>query len=558
MPQGKETIIITGASGFIGKSFLEYTRDRFSIIGIARRSGHEAGIPYHPNISWIQWDIANANLIKEIADYILAQGGADFVVHLAGYYDYDYKDKPEYLNTNVKGTRNVLELSKLLGIRRFIFASSIAACEFPLKGQVINELSPLNARYAYAESKRIGEELLMSYNQYFSGSSVRFAAIFSDWCEFAPLYKFLSTWLSRKWNQRILGGKGKSAITYLHINDLVKLLLTILKKSDALPSYTTYIASPDEPITHYDLFITSTREYSGQSKKAMMVPGFLAYPGILFRNFLHRLGLIQKPFEQPWMIKYIDQQLWIDASYTRKQLNWAPTPRYLLLRRMLFLLVNNKNFPNEWKNKNEAALKITAQRPNLIIYEYLRSRTDFFTVAIVDAIKSSESKKVLSNYRRIKEVQLQTLISTLFHLLLACVRSGDRSLMIKYIDNVAIEIFSMGLNAEDFNGALDTMDKLIADNLKNSKSFQKFRQEIHDYIHLSVQLARDEVEDIYENLEAKILAGKKSSEISLPYYRKQQKIIQKLSRPMQLHSPEKAIKDQERKKQAEFTIYDIK
>jgi hypothetical protein len=98
----------------------------------------------------------------------------------------------------------------------------------------------------------------------------------------------------------------------------------------------------------------------------------------------------------------------------------------------------------------------------------------------------------------------------------------------------------------------------IFDNLIKSKSFQKFRQEIHDYIHLSIQLARDEVEEIHENLESRIQPGRKAPSISLPYYRKQQKIIQKLSRPMQFHSPEKAKKDEEQKRQAEFTIYDIK
>jgi len=558
MPQIQQTIIVTGASGFIGKSFLEYTKDRFSIIGIARRSGHEAGVPYHPNVQWIQWDISNASLIREIADYILEQGGADFVVHLAGYYDYDYKDKPEYLLTNIEGTKNVLELSRLLKIKRFIFASSVAACEFPAKGKFVDEKSPLDANYAYAESKRIGEELLLEYSKHFSTSSVRFAAIFSDWCEFAPLYKFLSTWLAKKWNHKILGGKGKSAITYLHINDLVKLLLTIIKKSNVLSAFDIYIASPDQPITHLDLFITSTREYYGQSKNPMMVSRILAYPGIFARNFLHQLGFIPKPFEQPWMLKYIDQQLSIDSSYTRKELNWEPTPRYMLLRRMLFLLVNNKNFPNEWKNRNEAAFKTTTQRPNLIIYEYLRSRTDNFVTEIVETIKLKEGKIILSNYRKISDEQLQTFISTIFHLLLASIRSGDRSLMIKYIDNVAMEMFASGLNADDLIHALDTMYSLISENLKNSKSFQKFKQEIHDYIHLSIQLAIDEVEDIYENLDKKILAGKATPSISLPYYRKQQKIIQKLSRPMQLHSPEKAKKDEEQKKQTEFTIYDIK
>jgi nucleoside-diphosphate-sugar epimerase len=127
-----------------------------------------------------------------------------------------------------------------LRIKRLIFASSLAACSFPAKGKMINEKSKADADYAYARTKRQGEEMLKEYSRYFNCTIVRFAAIFSDWCEYAPLYKFLATWISNKWDSRIIGGKGNSAISYLHINDLICIILKIIEKTDLfLPSILT-------------------------------------------------------------------------------------------------------------------------------------------------------------------------------------------------------------------------------------------------------------------------------------------------------------------------------
>ena len=203
------TIIITGASGFIGRYFMDIVKDHYQIIAIARRSSKEAGIPFHPNIFWIQWDIASKVQLKEVLQTIQNRGGADYLLHLAAFYDFDYSDNTAYQRTNIDGTINVVELARQLNIKRFIFASSLAACSFPPPGKTINEQSPPDADFAYAKTKKFGEELLRKASHDFPCTVVRFAAVFSDLCEYPPLYKFLETWLSRKYDSRILGGKGK-------------------------------------------------------------------------------------------------------------------------------------------------------------------------------------------------------------------------------------------------------------------------------------------------------------------------------------------------------------
>src|ERR1039457_5233014 len=220
------SIVITGASGFVGRNFMDFVKDHFIVYAIARRSANEAGIHYHPNIHWIQWDIASTAKLPEVITFIQKKGGVDFILHLAAFYDFDYTENTAYQRTNIDGTRNVIEMAKQLRIKRFIFASSLAACNFPTAGETINERTPPDADFDYAKTKKAGEIMLKECSKFFPCTIIRFAAVFSDWCEYPPLYKFLNTWLSNGYDHRILGGKGESAVSYIHINDLTKLILT--------------------------------------------------------------------------------------------------------------------------------------------------------------------------------------------------------------------------------------------------------------------------------------------------------------------------------------------
>ncbi|MDD3559688.1 MAG: NAD(P)-dependent oxidoreductase, partial [Melioribacteraceae bacterium] len=209
------TVLITGATGFVGRHFLDNIKDEYKVYALARRSRIVTHIPYHKNVQWLQCDIANKSRLNEVKKFLVEHGGIDYIFHLAAYYDFTYKDNPEYDRTNVEGTKNILELAKDLDVKRFVFISSLAACEFPQEGEVITEKSPPDATFAYARSKKIGEELTQEYSNYFPCTIIRLAAVFSDWCEYAPLYKFLTTWLSKKLESRILAGKGESAVPYL-------------------------------------------------------------------------------------------------------------------------------------------------------------------------------------------------------------------------------------------------------------------------------------------------------------------------------------------------------
>ncbi len=523
-------IIVTGASGFIGRHFLDTAKERYYIHAMARRSRTEAGVPYHPNIQWIQCDIANWSYVKEVMHHIKQQGGADFILHLAAYYDFNNTDNPEYQRTNVNGTENILKLAKGLGIRRFIFPGSLVVSKFSSQSMVITEKSPADANFPYALSKKRGEELVRKYSKWFPCSIVRLAAVFSDWCEYAPLYKFLYTWLSKSWDSRFLGGRGESAVPYIHIRCLIKLLMAILSKNESLPSFDIYICSPDGSTSHQKLFQIATHYYFGQAIKPIFLPKPLTYPGVFVRRLLGHVHLYyHEPFERFWMLKYIDLKMNIDSSYTRKALSWEPTARYHVLHRLLFLMEKMKTHPDEWRLKNEAALKRIAHRANLIIYENMLAEKEKLLEKINDYILSPERSSNFSGYKKMDTDDFQCYLSNIYHLLLATVRSGDRGLMLSYVDDIVMQRFAEGFTPIAICDALSALNEIITSELFSKKELQAMKQEIYDYVSMTIQLAQDEVEDIYETLEQKIPRDKIPDSSLVPDCRELQKLIRQLS-----------------------------
>jgi len=524
------SIVITGASGFIGSYVLDYLIEDFIIFAIARRSRKEANIPYHPNLHWLQCDISNWATVNEAAEYINKNSGADFIIHLAAFYDFTYKDNLAYQIVNIDGTKNMLEFASKLNPKRFIFASSLAACKFPTNGNVITEKTSPDADYHYAVSKKAGEMLVKKYADQFPCSVVRFAAVYSDWCEFAPLYKFLSCWLSKKIESRVIGGKGESAIPYIHIRDLCQMLQIIIAKTKTLSEFDIYNASPNGSTSHKELFQISTRYYFGEAIKPFHLPKYLAYPALVVRKFLKILKLTTKePFEQFWMIRYIDKKLTVDSSYTQLILDWQPTARYNLKRRLLFLLEKLKSHPDEWSLKNEAALKRIAKRTNLMIYEKMVEQKDVLLTRIFEIILNENPKGIFTKYTEMPLNDFQCYISAVYHLLLATIRSSDRSLLLKYIDDISIKRFAEGFEPYILCETLRLFSEVIISHLSAYKELSAIKQELYDNIGLSLQIAQDEIEDLYDNLVKKLPGEILSRSVNLPDCKELQKMIHQLS-----------------------------
>lgn len=491
-------LIITGSSGFIGRHLLDAFKEEFRIVGLARRSQLHCGAPVHNNITWYQVDIADRKALATAFRYLRESGGADYVIHLAAHYDFTGEKHPEYWRTNVDGMRNVLEECRGLALKRFIFSSSLAACAFPRPGEVLTEASPPDGDHVYAVTKRIGEEMLAEFDDV-PACIMRLAALFSDWCEYPPLYFFLETWLSEVWNNRIIGGRGTTAIPYMHVREMGPFIRRIIERNDGIVQREVLIASPSETLSHRALFDLAAIDYYGQRRRPLLVPRSLARIGVWGRDLLGR-ALGSRPFERPWMIDYLDTDLIADASQTYRKLAWRPRKRLLLQRRLPFMIEHRKMDPNEWHRLNRAALKEVHLRANLRINRLLEKHLEGICTTYLDRILAPGSASRFPSYQGVPRDVLEWRFMILLRHLQSSIRTRDRGLFTTYCRDLAEKRLMQGFGVREVVGALLMINAICVEVLRGDAEAEDLAAAIHDHLSMTVQFGCDQILEIYEEV----------------------------------------------------------
>ncbi|MBT4365398.1 MAG: hypothetical protein HOD17_13035, partial [Desulfobacteraceae bacterium] len=328
------------------------------------------------------------------------------------------------------------------------------------------------------------------------------AAVYGDWCEYGLLYILLKTWLSSSWKSRIIAGNGESAIPYIHVNCIKSLISLVLEKSDHLLQFDIYLASPEGATSHRELYEMATRYYFGEIKSPVLMPKWIALIGVYFLDFMG--GIIGKrPFERPWMIKYVDKKLTAETDYTKKTLGWEPKKKYHIIRRLLFLIENLKSFPVKWEQRNISALaKPSIERPNLILAELMQNIQEEVTNRIMEYMISPDHTDQFKHYYDIHDPQkVKWYIEAAYNLLINSVRNGDRYALINYARSLANMRSREGFESEEVCRALMVTGDHISSALLAIPETKGMELLIHDWITLAIQLAVDEVEDSFERIE---------------------------------------------------------
>jgi nucleoside-diphosphate-sugar epimerase len=485
-------IVVTGASGFIGRRLLNSLKHHYRIVGLARRSQTLSGAPVHENIVWKQVDIGERDRVAQAWREIREEGPVAAVFHLAAHYDFTGDNHPEYERTNVQGTRNVLEECRRHPPGVFVFSSSVAACRFPKPGEALTEDSPPDGDHIYAHTKAAGEAMLDAYRDAFPSLIIRFAALFSDFCEYPPLYMFLRTWLSPAWNSRILGGRGESAIPYLHVKDAVRFMRRVLREHSQLQHGEVLICSGDGSTSHRELYDTSVVYWDEDARKPISTPRLLVKPGIRMVNLLGRFAA-ERPFERPWMADYVDRKLTIDSSRTRARLGWEPRERLHILRRLPFLLENRRGDRLEWTRRNRDAMKQYQLRPCLHIYYVLQRHRD----EIADECTHELSKRFPS-YASVDRKEHEWNHSLFLRTLFNSVRIRERVDFMSFCRDLAMRRLDEGFSVAELVGAMETINEVCVRVVSRDPEAEPLLPYVHNYLTMPMRYGIDQVREACE------------------------------------------------------------
>lgn len=159
-------ILITGADGFIGSHLTEtlvtlgYDIRAFVMYNSFNSWGwlDQTAPEIQKSLDVFSGDIRDPNGVKT------AMLGCDAVIHLAALIGipYSYHSPDTYIDTNIKGTLNVLQAARSLGCSKVVHTSTSevygTACFVP-----ITEEHPLRAQSPYSSSKIGADQLALSF-----------------------------------------------------------------------------------------------------------------------------------------------------------------------------------------------------------------------------------------------------------------------------------------------------------------------------------------------------------------------------------------------------------
>jgi nucleoside-diphosphate-sugar epimerase len=349
----KKRILVTGSSGFLGAAICaDLSRDH-AIIGMDCREPSAAQQRQAPDVQWQTMDISDQAGVNAFFDRLVAERrGIDFVLHMAAFYHFGQRWLPDYERVNICGLRCMLEGASRLGIRRFIFAGSLASLPPAPAGGTLNEKTAPGTATAYTRSKTIGESLLAQYSERMPTLALRIAGVVSDWCELPPLYSLMKLWSKPHVMGRMIPGRGTSGFPYIHRRDLVRCVRHILQRHESLAPAETLFASPPGCTSHNELF----RVIRGSCGTHLDLEPIFVSPllarGLLFVKNRVKALLGRKRYERRWMMDYVDAPLVVDTSYTRQQLQWTPGPELSILKRLPVLMQRFQRHRPAWELRN--------------------------------------------------------------------------------------------------------------------------------------------------------------------------------------------------------------
>jgi UDP-glucuronate 4-epimerase len=165
------TILVTGGAGFIGSHLAEkllehghkvITLDNFNDFydpWIKRRNIFKAELS--PRYTLVEGDIRDENLLH----HIFTTFKIDTVVHIAALAGVrkSIENPLEYIDVDIKGTVNLLEVSRIYKVKKFIFASTSSV--YGLNSTPFNEEDNIKSPISpYAAAKQASELFCKTYH----------------------------------------------------------------------------------------------------------------------------------------------------------------------------------------------------------------------------------------------------------------------------------------------------------------------------------------------------------------------------------------------------------
>ncbi|MCF7871140.1 MAG: NAD(P)-dependent oxidoreductase [Candidatus Omnitrophica bacterium] len=257
----KKTILVTGATGFIGSHLIKRLMglEQYSIVAISRFPEKAKNLK-NEKIKLIKADITKKATLKKLTKLPI-----NIIIHCAACVE--AKKQKKLNKVNVEGTENICKLAVELGVERFIYLSSVSVVSGNRRIPLVENL-PYFATNAYGQSKLEAEKKVLVYRRKgLPAAILRPPMVYGE--DEPHALPVLVKYLKRRMIPLLEGGKHKLHLAY--VKNVVEAIIFALENKEMLKD--SFFVADEQVLTTREVF-KKMAEGAG-AKYPLSLPRFL-------------------------------------------------------------------------------------------------------------------------------------------------------------------------------------------------------------------------------------------------------------------------------------------
>jgi nucleoside-diphosphate-sugar epimerase len=318
MVTGRETIVITGGSGFLGRALVARLRDRFDVVSLDLKPAK--GGP-EPDL-FVKIDLTSDESVKAAIERVRDHAGRRIasVVHLAAYFDLTGEPNPKYEEITLRGTERLIGALKKLQVEQFVFASTMLVHRAAHPGETIDEGRPLDPKLPYRASKIETEGMIASRRGSMPVVYLRPAGVYNDRASNAFLAHQVARIYERSPKARVYPGALDTGQSFLHVDDFSEAILRLIERRKELPPELPLLLGEPEALGYGEMQHRIGELLHGEPWETWHIPKPLAKTVA----WVEEVILDEGSFIKPWMVDIADDHYALDITRARTLLGWEP------------------------------------------------------------------------------------------------------------------------------------------------------------------------------------------------------------------------------------------
>jgi nucleoside-diphosphate-sugar epimerase len=307
---GTARILVTGGTGFTGSHLCErLAKTGYAVRALVRDPSRGAELS--------RWgvELVTGDL-RDPASLAHAMQGIGVVYHIAALFRPENVSRREMWETNVQGTKNMLDAAVKGGVQRFVHCSTVGV-HGDIKHPPANEETPYAPGDYYQESKTEGERVVLAY----MAEERLPIVVFRPGGIYGPRdLRFLKLIKAIKTRKFVMLGSGEVIYQMIYIDDLIDGILLCGTSEKAIGN--VYILTGEEPVTLNQLVqaIAAVLSVPPPRLRFPVTPVYLA--GLICELLCKPLGINPPLYRR--RVDFFRKTRCFDISKAKRGLGFAP------------------------------------------------------------------------------------------------------------------------------------------------------------------------------------------------------------------------------------------